>query len=126
VKQIQPELNRLTTLQRQILKWIRLEGGGCLPVDRLFTSLYQTHSQTHKDVDSLSERTGEAIEQLARSGYVEIRSDLLAKSKFPSLYDLGGILRNLNEVGDTWVWKSGSPPEIALTDFGSHYAARMT
>lgn len=127
MKQIQPELHRLTTLQRQILKWIRLEGGGCLPVDRLFTSLYFTQAQTQRDEISLGERLSEAVEQLTRSGYVEVRYENSSKSKFPSLYEFGGISNNMELSGDDkWVWKSGEAPEIALTDFGSHYAARMS
>lgn len=126
MKQIHPELHRLTTLQRQILKWIRLEGGGCLPADRLFTSLYFTQSQSQPDVISLGERTSEAVEQLIRAGLVEVRHEQPAKSKFLSLYDFGSLARNL-EMGDDdkWFWRNGNPPEIALTDFGSHYAARM-
>lgn len=124
MKQIQPEMHRLTTLQRQILKWIRLEGGGCLPVSVLFTTLF--HTQTNPDTVMLSERIMEAVEQLLRSGYVELRYEGAAKSKFPSLYDFGGLHKNLVEDADgKWQWKSGESPEVALTDFGSHYAARM-
>lgn len=126
MKQLQPERHRLTTLQRQILKWIRLEGGGCLPADKLFNSLYFTQSQSHPDVISLGERMSEAVEQLSRSGYVEVRYEGSEKVKTPSLYDLGGLHKNLimNE-DDKWTWVKGSAPEIAFTDFGSHYAARM-
>jgi hypothetical protein len=123
VKQIQPELNRLTTLQRQILKWLRLEGGGCLSVANLFTTLYTT--QTNPDTIMLGERMAEAVEQLLRTGYVELRYEG-PKSKFPSLYDFGGLHKNLKEdENGRWQWKSGECPEVALTDFGSHYAARM-
>ena len=125
MKQIQPELHRLTNLQRQILKWIRHEGGGCLPVDRLFTTLYFT-TQTPPEINGLGERLSEAAEQLARAGLVEIRSERSSKSKFPSLYDFGGIVRNLELIGaDKWQWKNNDVPEVALTDFGSHYVARM-
>lgn len=123
MKQVRPELNRLTTLQRQILKWIRLEGGGCLSVSRLFTSLYFT--QSHPDPIALGERLSEAVEQLVRTGYAEVRNESSTNSKSPSLYDFGGLHRNLVLKGDLWVWKSGDCPEVALTDFGSHYAARM-
>ena len=126
MKQIQPELHRLTTLQRQILKWIRLEGGGCLPVDRLYTSLYFTQSDSHPDVISLSERMCEAVEQLARSGYVEVRYENMPSGRMPSLYDLGSLYRNIEMSDDEkWHWKEGNVPEVALTDFGSHYASRM-
>lgn len=124
VKQIQPELHRLGVLQRQILKWIRLEGGGCLPVSVLFTSLY--NSQAHPDPIAMAERMAEAVEQLSRTGLVEIRFDPPSKSKFPSLYDFGGLHKNLLPGDDgKWLWKSGNCPEVALTDFGNHYAARM-
>lgn len=124
MKQIQPELHRLTTLQRQVLKWIRLEGGGCLPVAVLFNSLY--HTQANPDSISLGERMAEAVEQLARSGYVELRYEGASQSKFPSLYDFGGLHKNLvQDENGKWQWKSGECPEVALTDFGSHYAARM-
>lgn len=124
MKQLQPERHRLTTLQRQILKWIRLEGGGCLPVDALFNSLYFT--QSHPDVISLGERMSEAVEQLSRSGYVEVRYEGSEKVKLPSLYDLGGLHKNLAmNDNDRWEWMKGQTPEIALTDFGSHYVARM-
>lgn len=124
MKQIQPELHRLTTLQRQILKWIRLEGGGCLPADVLFTSLYNT--QSHPEPISLGERMSEAVEQLARAGLVEIRYEQASKSRFPSLYEFGSLPKNMTEDKDgKWRWKSGDCPEVALTDFGSHYAARM-
>lgn len=68
----------------------------------------------------------EAVEQLARSGYVEVRYENSSKSRFPSLYEFGGLSSNLELTDDDkWVWKSGEAPEIALTDFGSHYASRM-
>jgi hypothetical protein len=124
VKQIQPELNRLGVLQRQILKWIRLEGGGCLPVNVLFTSLYNT--QTYPDPVAMAERMAEAVEQLVRAGLVELRFDPPSKSKFPSLYDMGGLHKNLKEGKEgKWLWKSGNVPEVALTDFGNHYTAKM-
>lgn len=124
MKQIQPEAHRLTTLQRQILKWIRLEGGGCLPVSVLFTTLF--HTQTNPDTIMLGERMMEAVEQLLRTGYVELRYEGATKSRFPSLYDFGGVHKNLVEDQDgKWHWKSGECPEVALTDFGSHYAGRM-
>jgi hypothetical protein len=123
MKQIQPELNRLTTLQRQILRWIRNEGGGCLPVSVLFTTLF--HNQTNPDTVMLAERMAEAVEQLLRTGYIELRFEG-PKSKFPSLYDFGGLHKNLKEDKEgKWQWKKGECPEIALTDFGSHYVARM-
>lgn len=124
MKQIQPELNRLTTLQRQILRWLRNEGGGCLPVSVLYNTLY--HTQTNPDTVMLAERMSEAVEQLLRTGYVELRYEGVWKSKFPSLYDFGGLHKNLVEDAEgRWLWKSGECPEIALTDFGSHYANRM-
>jgi hypothetical protein len=123
MKQIRPEINRLSTLQRQVLKWIRLEGGGCLSVDRLFTSLYNT--QSHPDAVSLGERLSEAVEQLSRTGYVELRVSATPKGQTPSLYDFGGLHRNLVQKDERWHWKQGEVPEIALTDFGSIYASRM-
>ncbi|HTF05247.1 MAG TPA: hypothetical protein VK826_14560 [Bacteroidia bacterium] len=126
MKQVQPEHHRLTTLQRQILKWIRLEGGGCLPVTNLFVSLYNTQSSPWPDPISLGERMREAVEQLARSGYVEVRYENSSKSKFPSLYDFASFGKQLSQdENDNWVWTGGDQPEVALTDFGSHYVARM-
>lgn len=127
MKQIQPELHRLTALQRQILKWIRLEGGGCLPIDRLFTSIFFTQSQANPDPFSLGERVSEAIEQLTRSGLTEVRYERPVKGKFASLYDFGSLANNLEmNDEDRWEWTGKDLPEVALTDFGSHYAARMT
>ncbi|MCK6639189.1 MAG: hypothetical protein L6Q81_03820 [Bacteroidia bacterium] len=124
MKQVHPEIHRLTTLQKQILRWIRLEGGGCLPVPRLFNSLYNTQSQAYPDATSLCQRMAEAVEQLCRSGHAEVRYAGSDKVKFPSLYDLGGIDRNLEFTEEGfWIWKTTDVPEVALTDFGSHYAA---
>jgi hypothetical protein len=124
MKQVHPEIHRLTTLQKQILRWIRLEGGGCLPVPRLFNSLYNTQSQAYPDASSLSQRMAEAIEQLCRSGHAEVRYEGSHKVKFASLYDLGGVDRNLEFTEEGfWIWKSSNVPEVALTDFGSQYAA---
>ncbi len=124
MKQIQPELNRLTTLQRQILRWLRNEGGGCLPVSVLYTTLF--NNQTNPDTIMLAERMAEAVEQLLRTGYVELRYDAPTTSKFPSLYDFGGLHKNLAKQKDgSFHWKKGVCPELALTDFGSHYVSRM-
>ena len=128
MKQIQSEKHRLTTLQRQILKWIRLEGGDCLNVAQLFSTL--CFSRTNPDAVMLGERLSEAVEQLSRSGYVEVRYENSEKSKFPSLYDLGGLHHNLIQKNDdSWEWNtqiSGiQSPEVALSDFGSHYVAKM-
>lgn len=123
MKQIRPELNRLSTLQRQILKWIRLEGGGCLSVSRLFTTLYFT--QSHPDPISLGERLSEAVEQLVRTGYAEVRTEKSSHDKSASLYDFGGLHRNLSLKGEQWIWNSKDCPEVALTDFGTQYVAKM-
>lgn len=68
----------------------------------------------------------EAVEQLARSGYVEVRYENSSASKFPSLYDFATLNKHLvQDENEKWVWKGGDAPEVALTDFGSHYVARM-
>jgi hypothetical protein len=118
------ERHRLTTLQRQIMKWLKMEGGGCLRADRLFSSMVRNHTTPGADAALLSERYCEAVENLCRHEYAEVRLEGGQRQKKTlSLYDFGRFSQLMaeEENGD-FHWKNGECPMIALTDSGSRYA----
>ena len=117
------ERHRLTTLQRQLMKWLKMEGGGCLPADRLFTSMVDHHSTPGAEPALLGERFCEAIENLCRMGYAEVRSAAETKPRKPlSIYDFGAFGKNIVKKGKSFRWKTGVCPEVALSDSGAVYA----
>ncbi|CAN5431481.1 hypothetical protein BH09BAC5_BH09BAC5_10700 [soil metagenome] len=117
------EKHRLTVLQRQLLKWLKMEGGGVLSADRLFTTMAQNHQIPDADPSLLGERLSEAVENLVRKEYIEVRIESIAKNKkFLSLYDFGSFGKNVQKKGGVYKWKKGECPVVALTDEGIHYA----
>lgn len=123
MKSIKTERHRLTTLQRQLMKWLKMEGGGALRADRLFTSMIQHHSTPGADSALLGERFCEAVENLTRMEYAEVRLESETKRRKPlSIYDFGAFGNQLVEEDEIFKWKNGECPVIALTDSGSRYA----
>ena len=123
MKSVRSERHRLTTLQRQLMKWLRMEGGGVLPADRLFTTMIQNHTTPGADAALLGARLAEAVENLVVKGYAEVRLESQVKSRKPlSLYDFGPFGKNVQQREDRWVWKKGECPVVALTGEGSVYA----
>lgn len=117
------ERHRLTTLQRQIMKWLRMEGGGVLPADKLFSTMVQNHSTPGADAALLGERLSEAVENLVVKEYAEVRLDSASDNrKRLSLYDFGPFGKNVEKKAGKWKWKKGECPVVALTDEGSKYA----
>lgn len=121
------ERHRLTTLQRQLMKWLKMEGGGCLPADRLFTSMVKHHSTPGADSALLGERFCDALDGLTRKEYTEVRLESGAiRKKQLSIYDFGIFSELVKEGKDnTFSWKSGECPMIALTDSGSRYTDNL-
>lgn len=120
---LRSEKHRLTTLQRQLMKWLKMEGGGCLSADRLFTSMVNNHSTPGADTALLGERMCDAIENLCRMDYAEVRLETQVKKGKPlSLYDFGTFGEQLKEKKGIFKWKKGECPVIALTDSGARYA----
>lgn len=120
------EKHRLTTLQKQILRWLRDEGGGVLPLTRIFTNTQQVQV-AYTDVDLLCARLSEAIEQLCRSGHAEVRDDSQPRPKKPlSIYDFGSLSQYLQAEDDgSWRWTKGECPVVALSDSGALYVAKF-
>jgi hypothetical protein len=116
------EKHRLTVLQRQVMKWLKNEGGGVLPADRLFTTMVENHQVPDADPSLMGERLSEAVDNLVRKEYVEVRLESVAKNKkFQSLYDFGQFGKNVQKKGKAFKWKKGECPVIALTDEGVRY-----
>ncbi len=119
---IRSEKHRLTTLQRQVLKWLKMEGGGVLAADRLFATLVRNHSIPDADPSLLGDRLCEAVDNLVRKEYVEVRLDNVAKNKkMLSLYDFGLFGKNIQYKNAEWKWSVGECPMVALTDEGLSY-----
>jgi len=126
MKSNRSERHRLTTLQRQVLKWLKMEGGGVLPADRLFAALVQYHSIPDADPALLGERLCEAVDNLVRKEYAEVRLESQAKTKKAlSLYDFGAFGKNIEHKAGVWKWKKGECPVVALTDEGTRYVDLM-
>jgi hypothetical protein len=120
------EKHRLTTLQRQILKWLKMEGGGVLPADRLFATMVHNHSIPDANPELMGERLSEAVDNLVRKEYVEVRVEGAPKTKkLLSLYDFGQFGKNIQHKGGVWKWKKGECPVVALTDEGVRYVDLM-
>ena len=123
MKTFRSERHRLTTLQRQLMKWLKMEGGGCLPADKLFTSMVHHHSSPGADSALLGERFCEAVDNLCRWEYAEVRIESERKKQKPlSIYDFSPFGEQLQEEKNNFKWKKGECPVIALTDSGSRYA----
>ncbi|MCU0435711.1 MAG: hypothetical protein MUC87_19780 [Bacteroidia bacterium] len=118
------ERHRLTTLQRQIMQWLFLAGGGSLPLDELFSTL-AVHSNTpYTSPEVTAERLCEAVEQLLLMDYAEVRDDSRPKLRTRlSLYDFAPILQYMTEKEQGWKWRRGVCPVVALSDAGYRYAA---
>ncbi|CAN5846220.1 hypothetical protein BH11BAC7_BH11BAC7_25000 [soil metagenome] len=116
------EKHRLTVLQRQVMKWLKMEGGGVLDADRLFTTMVANHQVPDADPSLMGERLSEAVDNLVRKEYVEVRMESIAKNKkFLSLYDFGLFGKNVQKKGKIFKWKTGECPVVALTDEGLRY-----
>lgn len=123
MKSLRSEKHRLTTLQRQFMKWLKMEGGGCLSADRLFTTMVHNHSTPDADTNLLGQRLCEAVENLIRMDYAEVRMESkVSKGKALSLYDFGVFGEQLKEKDGIYKWKKGECPVVALTDSGARYA----
>jgi hypothetical protein len=120
------EKHRLTVLQRQVMKWLKMEGGGVLSADRLFTTMVQNHQVPDADPALMGERLSEAVDNLVRKEYVEVRLESVARNKkFLSLYDFGPFGKNIQKKGKAFKWKKGECPVVALTDEGTRYADQL-
>ncbi|HEU4718406.1 MAG TPA: hypothetical protein VFU15_11255 [Bacteroidia bacterium] len=123
MKFLKREKHRLTTLQRQIMKWLKMEGGGCLPADRLFTTMVKNHYSPDANEELLSQRMCEAVENLVRMEYAEVRLENRTKDrKLPSLFDFAPLGGHMQSDGEKFSWIKGECPVIALSDAGSRYA----
>jgi hypothetical protein len=122
MKNIRSERHRLTTLQKQLMKWLKMEGGGVLPVDRLFNSMVSHHQTPDADPSLLGDRFCEAIDTMQRMGYTEVRLESGALKKQPSIYDFGRFGEQVVRKGKIFRWKKGECPVVALTDSGIRYA----
>ncbi len=120
------EKHRLTTLQRQIMKWLKMEGGGVLPADKLFVTMAHNHTIPDADPALLGERLCEAVDNLVRKEYAEVRMESVTKNKkMLSLYDFGQFGKNIQRKGGVWKWKKGECPVVALTDEGVRYVEML-
>jgi hypothetical protein len=120
------EKHRLTVLQRQVMRWLKSEGGGVLQADRLFTTMAQNHQVPDADPALLGERLSEAVDQLVRKDYCEVRVESVAKNKkYLSLYDFGVLGKNVQRKAGIFKWKKGECPVVALTDEGSRYVESL-
>jgi hypothetical protein len=105
------------------MKWLKMEGGGVLRADHLFTSMVQKHNSPGVDPALLGERFCEAIDTMQRMGYTEVRIESqVQKGKPLSIYDFGTFGEQLEEKDEVFRWKNGECPVVALTDSGSRYA----
>ncbi|HTL80143.1 MAG TPA: hypothetical protein VL651_00485 [Bacteroidia bacterium] len=117
------EKHRLTVLQKQLMYWLKNEGGGCLRADQLFTSMVQNHRSPDADSALLAERMYEAVENLCKMEYAEIRLESDPKSrKKLSLFDLGSPGKNFKGDHKKYHWVGKECPSIALTNGGLNYA----
>src|ERR1044071_3119909 len=120
------EKHRLTVLQRQGMRWLKSEGGGVLQADRLFTTMAQNHQVPDADPALLGERLSEAVDQLVRKEYCEVRLESVAKNKkYLSLYDFGVLGKNVQRKAGIFKWKKGECPVVALTDEGARYVESL-
>lgn len=120
------EKHRLTVLQRQVMRWLKSEGGGVLAADQLFTTMAKNHQVPDADPALLGERLSEAVDQLVRKEYCEVRIESVAKNKkFLSLYDFGVLGKNVIKKSGSFKWKKGECPVVALTDEGSRYVEML-
>ncbi|MGL4597582.1 MAG: hypothetical protein ACRCYO_08645 [Bacteroidia bacterium] len=116
------ETHRLTLLQRQVMEWLKSEGGGCLPIHLLFATAVHNHPIPNTDQSLVAAKLCEAVEQLQRMNYVEVRDELQPKSKTKiSLYDFAPLEESLDELETGWAWTGKSLPIIALSDLGSAF-----
>jgi len=118
MKSLHKEKMRLTTLQKQLLGWLKMQGGGVLPVDVLFNTMIRHHNQPKLDEELLGERLSEAVEQLVRSGWVEVR-DEEKNTETLSLYDYGMLTMNMKRGPEGWKWKNKITPSVALLDMSA-------
>jgi hypothetical protein len=119
---IQQEKHRLTLLQRQVMQWLRSEGGGSLPVPVLFASALRHYPVPYTDSSQVAAKLCEAVEQLQRMGYTEVRDESRRRTtKAISLYDYAPIEERLEEINDVWIWNAPPSPVVALSDEGSFY-----
>ncbi len=120
------EKHRLTVLQKQVMKWLKMEGGGVLRADQLFTTMASNHQIPDADPALLGERLSEAVENLVRKEYAEVRIESIAKNKkFLSLYDFGALGTNVTKKSGVFKWKKGECPVVALTDEGVRYVEML-
>lgn len=120
------ERHRLTTLQKQLMKWLKNEGGGALRADQLFTTLVRNHQTPGTDPSLLAERMYDAVDHLIRQEYLEVRLESERKQKPGlSLYDVGSAGKELKHIGDQFVWQKGECPVVALTDEGLRYSSAI-
>ncbi|MBI3510822.1 MAG: hypothetical protein HY064_09160 [Bacteroidetes bacterium] len=120
------EKHRLTTLQKQILLWLKNEGGGVLRVDRLFTAMVNNHQTPGTNFSLLAERLYDAVDDLARRNYVEVRKESETKRKQAlSIYDFGAPGKNFSHEGEIFIWSTGECPVVALADEGVRHAAAI-
>jgi hypothetical protein len=121
------ERHRLTTLQRQIMQWLFLAGGGALPLDQLFNALTEHTNTPHTSPEVTAERLCEAVEQLLLMDYAEVRDDSRPKLRTKlSLYDFAPVLQYMEEKKDGWKWRRGVCPMVALSDAGYAYATQAS
>jgi hypothetical protein len=119
------EKHRLTRLQRQLLKWLKMEGGGCLRTDQLF-GIVVRNAESGTMYEALGERMYEAVDSLIRMKYTEVRIETGAKKREDlSLYDFGAIVDNTQEDENGFHWKKGECPVVALTDSGTIYSDQL-
>ena len=103
-----------------------MEGGGVLAADKLFAAMVKYHSIPDADPALLGARLCEAVDNLVRKEYVEVRLESVAKNKKGlSLYDFGPFGKNVEFKSRQWRWKKGEAPVIALTDEGVDYVNLM-
>jgi hypothetical protein len=118
------EKHRLTTLQRQLMRWLRTTGGGVLPADKLFTAMVDKHKGGESDASLLADRFCEAVDTLQRMGYCELRLESGSRRKI-SIYDFGPFSEQLSHEGTVFCWKAGECPVVALTDVGARYVEQL-
>ena len=93
-----------------------------MQADRLFVTMLHNHSIPDADPALIGERLSEAVDNLVRKDYVEVRLESQAKNpKGLSLYDFGAVGKNLTQKAGKWKWKKGECPVVALTDEGTRY-----
>ncbi|HET6992960.1 MAG TPA: hypothetical protein VFJ43_16630, partial [Bacteroidia bacterium] len=100
----------------------KMEGGGVLPADRLFATMLHNHQVPDANPELMGARLSEAVDNLVRKEYAEVRLESVAKNKkWLSLYDFGQFGKNVQYKSGVWKWKKGECPVVALTDEGTRY-----